>query len=391
MNFGLEPDQARFLEELRGYLDRWTDEGFVPAELLHELDHDDEHQELRREIVGRMGRDGWLSAKWPTEYGGQGRSHLEQWLMTEELGYRRLPYAMVAVLIQGPCLMAVGTEEQKQRYLPPIMRGEIEFALGYSEPNAGTDLASLQTRAVRDGDHYVVNGQKIWTSYAHYTSHIWLAARTGPSDSRHRGLTVFVLPTDTPGVTIRPIHTQADFITNEAFFDDVRIPVADRVGEENQGWRVIMLALDIERTTFYSMQTRAYEELVEWARTHERGGRPVIEDPHVRKTLAELSVDLEVARLLALRSAWMMGSGTVANAESSVNKVWNSDLRLRLGDAGLDVMGEEGQLRLGDEQAPNLGRTELFYRHAPLWRFAAGTNEIQRNIIAQRGLGMPRA
>jgi alkylation response protein AidB-like acyl-CoA dehydrogenase len=390
MHFGLSAEQGAFLRELREYLDGWEEEGFTPTPLLRELDHYHEMTDLREEMMDRFARDGWLTARWPAEYGGSGRGDIEGWLVFEEQGYRRLPYANLGVGLVGQCIRRYGTEEQKQRLLPPILERRIEFALGYSEPNAGSDLASLQTRAVRDGDEYVINGQKIWCSYAERTTHVWLATRTGPADSRHRGISMFVVDLQSPGITIRPIHTQGGFYTTEVFFDDVRVPAADRVGEENQGWAVIMLALDLERTTNYGTIAREFEEIVQWAIDTERDGAPVSEDPLARRTIAELSADMEAARLLSMRPSWMLEAGVVPNAEASVNKVFNSDLRLRVADLGLGLMGEDGQLALGEERAPNLGRTELTYRVASLFRFAAGANEVQRNIIAQRGLGMQR-
>jgi hypothetical protein len=392
VDFGLSPEQAEYLEDFRAYLDEWSQEGLLPRNLLHDIDHDEREEilKLRRELIRRLGDDGWLRARWPVEYGGEGRSHVEHALVMSELQYRRLPHAMVGVLILGHCLMRAGSEEQKARYLPGIISGDMEFALGYSEPNAGTDLASLQTRAVRAGDVYVVTGQKIWTSFAHTATHLWLATRTGAPDSRHKGLTVFIADLSLPGITIRPIETQADFRVSEIFFDQVRVPAIDRVGDENDGWRIITMALDFERTFGYGALVREFEEVVAWTCERDEFGCAVIDDPAVRNTLAELMVDAEVARLFAMRTSTLMDEGQSPSNEASMNKVWNTELRMRLAAQALDLIGEAGQLRVGEPGAPIDGRAELAYRLSPVFRFAAGTNEVQRNIVAQRGLGLPR-
>jgi alkylation response protein AidB-like acyl-CoA dehydrogenase len=389
MDFGLTPEQSEFLDRFRSYLDGWEQDGAVP-ELLIDIDHDHSLLDARKALIRRLGRDGWLAAKWPAEYGGEDRSHIEAWLINEELAYRGLPSYLIAVIIQAPILMRMGTEEQQRRFLPGILSGEIEFALGYSEPNAGSDLASLQTSAVRDGDEYVINGQKIWTSFAHCASHVWLAARTGTPDSRHRGISVFIVDLASPGVAIEPIDTQAGYSTNYTFYDDVRVSAADRIGEENEGWKVIMAALDTGRSYPYMFLVREFEDLVRWTLEHERDGRPVAQDPLARAQLAEIAVDIEVARMLSTRSAWMLDAGEIPQAEASVNKVWNSDTAQRLGAVGVNLMGEDAQLKLGAHGAPNRGRTEHLFRRSPVFRFAGGTNEIQRNIIAQHGLGMAR-
>lgn len=386
MHFTLEPEHSSFQDQLRSFLDD------VPEAPQNRNEVEALESEGGGAFLAQLEEAGWLGVGWPRDFGGQGRSAIEQWLFLEEMAYRRLPTGGLSVSSVGPTIMRVGTEEQKQRYLPGILRGEIDFAVGYSEPNAGTDLASLETRAVREGDEYVINGQKIYTTAAHYATHIWLAARTGGREVKHRGISVIIVPLDTPGITVRPLYTQAGVRTNEVFLEDVRVPVANRVGEENAGWYIIAMALDFERIFPYSGLAREFERLVEWAGEQDMGsqGTTVLEDPVARQSLAELAVDLEVARLFSLRTAWMIEQGEVPNVEASINKVWLSELRQRVASAALGLMGEAGQLRVGTDGAPLDGDFEQIYRFFPMLKFGGGTNEIQRNIIAQRGLGLPR-
>jgi alkylation response protein AidB-like acyl-CoA dehydrogenase len=286
--------------------------------------------------------------------------------------------------------MRVGSERQKQEYLPKILTGEIEFAIGYTEPNAGSDLASLQTRAVREGDSYIINGQKIYTSAAHHSTHIWLLARTDFKAPKHRGISIFIVPIDAPGVTIRPLATMGSERSNEVFFEDVRIPADNLVGEENSGWYYVTMALDFERLMPHARIRRFVENLIDYSKNTVVDGRPLSKHPRVRIALARLAVDIELLRLFSLRSAWMIERGLVPNAEASVFKVFMSELNQRIATAAQDIMGPYATLRAEDTLTAVEGRLEKLYRSFPLFKFAGGTNEVMRNIIAQRGLGMPR-
>jgi alkylation response protein AidB-like acyl-CoA dehydrogenase len=240
----------------------------------------------------------------------------------------------------------------------------------------------------------VINGQKVFTTAAHFGTHVWLAARTAPDrELKHRGLSVLIVPLDTPGITVRPLYTQADIRTNEVFFEDVRVPAGNRVGQENGGWAIITMALDFERILPYAGLAREFEELLAWsAHTDVDGdGKTVLEDTANRHALCELAVDLEIGRLFSLRTAWMVEEAQIPNAEASISKIWLSELHERLASCGLGLMGEEGQYRVGTEDAPLSGNFDQIYRAFPPMKFGAGTNEIQRNIIAQRGLGLPRS
>ena len=271
MDFRFTPEQEQFREHVRAFI---RDE--VPAEMIAEIQGaaDGSASDAGREFKRLLGQKGLLGISWPREYGGGGKPLLYQFILTEELGYHGLPYGGLSLTSVGPTLFRAGTEEQRQQYLAGILNGEFEFALGYSEPSAGTDLGSLQTRAVADGDDYVINGQKIYTSAAHYSTHIWLAARTDANEPKHRGVSLMIVPLDSPGITIRPLWTMGDGRTNEVFFEDVRVPRENLVGEENRGFYVVAMALDYERAAVapISPLKRSLDELTQFARDTSRNG-----------------------------------------------------------------------------------------------------------------------
>jgi hypothetical protein len=384
VNFVLGEGQQEFLDCLRRYLD-----GLDTAAVVADFERDFTLiTGPSREFLRRLGRDGWLGVGWPVEYGGQGRSAIEQWLFLEEMAYRRLPSGNLTLSSIGPVIAHLGSEQQKRRYLPGILAAELEFAIGYTEPDAGTDLANLQTKAERRPDGgYVARGQKVFTTGASIATHLWLAARTGPADSRHKGISLFIVPMDTPGITVRPLVTQSGERTNEVFLDDVRIDAAGLVGEENGGWAGITHQLDLERLFAVGLLRWQFERLVTWQAGQDRSP---IADPYARHRLAGLGADLEVSRLLNLRAAWMIDSGATPYAEASMAKVWYSELRQRLATEALDFMGPEGQLAYGEDGAPEGGHFERSYRSSTVFKFGAGTNEVQRTIIAQRALNLPR-
>ena len=387
MDFSLTPEQEAFQKQVRQ---------FIQQHLTQELREEVEREQyaigpLGKQFVRLMGRQGWLGIGWPREYGGQGRGAIDQWLFLEEMAAENLPTGGLTLNSAGPTLMRVGSEQQKREYLPKILSGEIEFAIGYTEPNAGSDLASLQTRALRDGDSYVINGQKIYTSAAHHSTHIWLLARTDPKLPKHRGISIFIVPIDAPGVTIRPLETMGSERSNEVFFEDVRIPAANLVGEENQGWSYVTMALDFERLMAHSRIRSYLDYLIAYAKNTVVDGRPLSRHHHVRIALARLAVEVEALRLFSMRCAWMIERGQVPNTEASVFKIFMTELNQRIATAAQNIMGAYATLRAEDPLAPVEGRLEKLYRSFPLYKFAGGTNEVMRNIIAQRGLGMPRA
>lgn len=389
MDLLLTEEQRAFGDSLRSYLDG-LDLDDVYAERRVGTAEISEAGPAAQALLQRMGADGWLGVGWPTEFGGQGRSAVEQWIFIEEMTYRGLPTGGLTLMAIGPTLMRLGTEQQRDEYLPAILAGDVVFAIGYSEPNAGTDLASLQTRAVRDGDAYVVNGQKIYTTGAHYATHIWLAVRTGAKDSRSRGISVLLVPLDAAGISVRPLLTQSDGRTNEVFLTDVRVPADNLVGGPDDGWNVIRTMLDFERLMPYSSLWQHFQRLVAWCRSERSDATRAIDDPEVRRTLGQLAADIELARLLALRTAVKVDDGEALRAESSMSKVWYSELQQRLHVTAMDLVGPDAQLRVGDVDAPSGGLFERLYRSSSMLRFGAGANEIQREIIATQRLGLPR-
>ena len=349
--------------------------------------------ERSRENRAELDRRGWLKQSWPKELGGEGRSPWYQYLLALELGYRGVDYGRggTASMI-GPAIEKFGTPAQRADLLPKIGSGEITCALGYSEPDAGSDLAALRTRAVRDGDSYVINGSKIWTSDAHRTTHVWLACRTNPDAPKHRGISILLVPLDTPGITIRPIWMMFGHRTNEVFFDEVRVPADARVGDEDRGWYLMANALDHERIT---MAVNNYIDLVhtfEWSIEHLRTERPdVLADPVARAKLAELKIDLHMMRALLVCSGNVIAGGGIPTKEGSMGKVWATELGCRLVETVLDLLGPAGgQVDGSAEPVPVGGKLEHQLWISALQRFTGGANEIQRTIIAERGLGLPR-
>ena len=386
MDFEWEPEHRAFLAELRAFIREWR-----TPELLAEYSatYGAGGPELSR-FRAALEAKGWARMCWPVEQGGQGRNLLYQFLFVEEMEYWGMPYGNLTYTSIGPSIQHFGSEEQKRRWLPGIWSGEYTFAIGYSEPNAGTDLASLRTRAVRVGDEWVINGLKIWTSLADVATHIWLAARTDPELPRHQGISVLVVPTDVPGLTIRPLRAMYGGHTCETFYDDVRVPHANLVGGLNQGWGIVMHALNHERVGLAATGglARLFDQLV----AHLAEAQPEkLRDAVVRRRLAELALDLHEHRALALRNAWIIAKGGTPIAEASMAKVSGTELRTRIANTAMDLLGRYGALsKESGDLAPAEGRMEWAFRISPIFRFGGGTNEVMRDIIAGAGLGLPR-
>jgi len=395
MEFRFSPEEEAFRQEVREFLRReWSEdaaEGGAESPLGYGggrgLD------EIRR-FQKKLAQKGWLTLAWPKEYGGMGASVMKQVIFNEEMAYHRAPQQLgVGPDRVGPTIILYGTEEQKREHLPPIANADVIWCQGFSEPGAGSDLASLQTTAVEDGDYFVVNGQKIWTSLAHVADWMILLARTDPDAPKHRGISYFLVDMRTPGITVRPlIDMTGRHAFNQVFFDNVRVPRKNLVGELNRGWYVAAATLDFERSGINRVMAgvRLYEELVEYARETVRDGRPLMALPTVRHKLAELRIEFEVGRLLAYRVAWVQAQGRIPNQEASMSKLFGSELQQRLARAGVEIMGLGGQLRPGSKWAPMAGRIADYYLGAVSTTIAAGTSEVMRNIIAIRGLGLPR-
>ncbi len=383
MDFAYSPEEEAFRQEV---------EAFLKVELRDPEDGEDAW-EVRRTFIKKLAAKGWLTLAWPEEWGGKGAGHMMQLAYNEAVAYYDAPANDIGSDRVGPTIMLYGTEEQKQRYLPPIVSGDAVWCQGFSEPEAGSDLASLQMRATEDGDEFVINGSKIWTSFAHKADAIILLARTDPDAPKHRGISYFLVDMDTPGVTVRPL---VDMIGrhqfNEVFVEDVRVPRETLLGEKNRGWYIATATLDFERSGIQRVigSMRSYDMLVAYANETKRNGRPLSANAQVRAKLADLKIEFEVGRMLSYRVAWMQSQSIVPNYEASVSKMYGSELAQRLANAGVRIMGLGGQLAPGSPWAPLLGRFEELYIASSALTVAAGTSEIQRNIIAGRGLGLPR-
>ena len=389
MDFALTPEQETFGKEFREYL-----KTAMTPELTAEMEEQGEYGgPVSREFFRRLGEDGWLGVGWPKEYGGQGRSPMEQYIFYEAAAYEEAPLPMLALNTVGPTIMKYGSDELKNLVLPRFLRGEIEICIGYSEPNAGTDLASLKTTAVRDGDGYVINGQKSFTSCAHFADYIWLAARTDPDVKKHRGISLFLVDIDTPGIEITPVYTIGGVRTNSTFYDNIRVPKSRLVGEENKAWKYMTAQLDLERIALcpYSPLTRRIEETIEWAKKTKMDGMSIIDQEEVKNRFCEMIADVEVLKLLNYQVSVQLTKGLPVYAEASTVKAYGSDLYQRVNNEIMEIMGLYGQLEQGSKWAPLGGAMPNYFRRDLVLIFGGGAIEVQKNIIAMAGLMMPRS
>jgi hypothetical protein len=387
MHLDLTPEQRALQGELRRYF-----ADLITEELRQEVRSSEGGGPEYTRILRQLGRDGWLGIGWPREYGGQGRSPIEQYIFSDEVQRAGYPLPFLTLNTVGPTIMQFGTAEQKSRLLPAVLRGELQFAIGYSEPGAGTDLASLRTRAVRDGDEWIINGSKIWTSLANFADYIWVAARTDPDAPKHRGISMFLVPTDAPGFKCTPIWTIGGIRTNATYYEDVRVPASNLVGPENQGWSLIVSQLNHERVSL--VNTGPFEivfrGVCDWARDAKRGdGTRVIDEPWVQLALARVQAKLEVLRLMNWKQAWALTRGSLHPADASTVKVFGSEFFVEGYELLMQVLGQAGYVKEGSPEAVLRGRVERMYRSALILTFGGGTNEVQRDIIAMAGLGMP--
>jgi 3-oxocholest-4-en-26-oyl-CoA dehydrogenase alpha subunit len=337
-----------------------------------------------------LGDAGLLGVAWPVEYGGGGLTALEEYIFSEEARRVNAPLPMITLNTVGPTLIRYGTEEQKDRFLPAILKGTVDFAIGYSEPQAGSDLASLRTTAVRDGDDFVINGSKMFTSGADFADFIWLAARTDPNAKKHRGITVFIVPTDSPGFSCKPLHTMPGVPTTYTFYDDVRVPETAVVLGENQGWKLITNQLNLERAALGNLGALEplFNQTLIWAKTTPLDDGFVIDQPWVQMALARVEAQVTAYRLLNLRVNTTLSSGPLGMGEASAAKVFGTELTQQVARELLDVVGQTGVLK--GSAGPLEGQLETAYRLAVINTFGGGANELQRDIIAMAGLGMPR-
>ena len=347
-----------------------------------------------RRVVKQMATDGWLGIGWPVEYGGQGRSAIEQFIFFDESMRAGAPVPMLTINTVGPTIMDFGTDEQKAFFLPKILAGDLHFCIGYTEPNAGTDLAALETRAVRDGDEYVINGRKVYTSLAGDADYIWLATRTDPEVSKHKGISLFVVPMDTPGIKVVPMQLLGGHNINYTFYEDVRVPAANLVGGENNGWTLITNQLNHERVTLCSpgIIERALADVRAWAQaTKLADGRRVVDQEWVQVHLARIHARLEFLKLINWKVAWTATQGRLDVADASTIKVFGTEFYLEAFRLLMEVVGQAGYLTRGSPEAVLAGRLEMYARSMVILTFGGGTNEIQRDLIAIFGLGLPRS
>ena len=387
MDLGLTPSELEFRDQLRAWL-----KDNLPPKMVKTADNTTAYYDYLKDWQRKLYEGGWAGISWPKEYGGRGASFIEQAIFQEEMAIADAPERMgtIGQGLVGPTIIAVGTEEQKKRYLPKILSGEEVWCQGFSEPNAGSDVAGLETKATRDGDDFIINGQKIWTSYAHIAEQCLLIVRTDPSAPKHKGITSFLVDMKTDGISVRPLKMMSgDSGFNEMFFTNVRGPSKYVIGKVNEGWGVAITALANERanlgTGLYVTFKRNLDAMIAQARKLKRGGRPVIEDPVVRQRLAQAYVDLEVLRLNTTRSLSMLSKTGAPGPEGSIQKLYWSELNQRMAQIAMEVLGPYGQLSDYDN-----GRWAYMYLRSRGNTIEAGTSEIQRNIIAQRVLGLPR-
>jgi len=389
MRIAYTPEQERLRAELRAYFT----ELMTPErrEALSTTGGEYGDGLAYKEVVAQLGRDGWLVIGWPKEHGGQDRSMLDQLIFLDEAAAAGVPVPFLTLNTIGPTIMRYGTPEQKARFLPRIAAGELHFSIGYSEPGAGTDLASLRTRAVRDGDDYVINGQKMWTSLIQYADYVWLAARTDPDAVKHKGLSILIVPADAEGFSWTPVHTMAGPTTSATYYQDVRVPATALVGEENRGWPLITNQLNHERVALTSAAPvlTALHEVIAWAqRTKLPDGNRVIDQEWVQLHLARVHAKAEFLKLMNWRIAWGVGQSP-SPADASATKVYGTEFATEAYRLLMEVLGANAVVRQGSPGALLHGRIERMHRSSLILTFGGGTNEVQRDIIAAVGLGLP--
>ncbi|MCB9372386.1 MAG: acyl-CoA dehydrogenase family protein [Microthrixaceae bacterium] len=390
MDFEFSDEQQAFVKDVERFLDEHDDPDIfdVTRENMAQI----VDTPKRRAFMAEVGEQGWLGITWPKEYGGQEGEGVYEYLLNEQLAGRGGPQIGKGVGIIGKTLIHHGSEKLKAEFLPKILRNEVEFAVGYSEPDAGSDAASMKLKATRDGDGWRLNGQKVWTTSAHFAEWYWLGARTDPDD-KHGGITLFLVPLDQPGITIKGMWTMGDERTNEVFIDDVFVHDDYVVGEVGKGFQYISQALDLERFTMFTFSPikQRLDLLVEYVRTTVRDGVPLKDDPVVRQRIARLVADAETARVLGLRFvAESMKGGAPPTTHASEYKLFATELSKRLASESMDIAGPGSALRVRTEEAPMAGRAESTYRYTVIDTIGGGTSEVQKNIIARRKLGLPK-
>jgi alkylation response protein AidB-like acyl-CoA dehydrogenase len=397
MDFRDTPEEAAFRQEVREFIAREApkQEGSGDRDIISSYA---QVFVQSQQWFKKLSERGWIAPAWPKEYGGAGMTVMQQFIFNEEVAEARATrplHLIIGVGMAGPTLIVHGSEEQKKYYLPRILSGGDIWCQGFSEPEAGSDLASLRTRAVRDGDDYVINGQKIWTTIAHLSKWMLLLARTDPDAPKHRGITYFILDMKSPGVEVRPLVNMAGgYEFNEVFFTNVRVPKTNIIGEENRGWYAAMSNdLDFERSAIGSAigLRQTVEDIIRYAKEHTNDGTSMLRvNPMLRYELVDRLLEAEIGRMLSYRVVSLQSKGRIPNYEAAVIKLYNMELDQRIARTGVSVLGPYGQLDRGSKWAPLRGRLEYMYLRSVGSTLETGTSEIQRNIVAIRGLGLPR-
>jgi len=388
MYVGLTKEQEALRDELRAYYDT-----LITPAVEEDLRVSEGVSQASKDVWKQMCADGWAGVGWPKEWGGRGMTPIEQFVFFDESMRAGAPVPMLTINSVAPTIMRYGSEEQKQFYIPKILNGEIHFSIGYTEPDAGTDLASLKTRADRDGDEWVINGQKVYTSLATGADYVWLAVRTNQEVKKHKGISIIIVPTDTPGFSVKPIENFGEFNTNITYYEDVRVPYGNLVGEENQGWSLITNQLNHERVTLCAsgLVERQLDEVVAWAKqTRRADGSRVIDQEWVQVNLGKVHAKLEYLRLANWRIAWLAQTGAPLDpADASAIKVYGTEFYLEAGRLLMEIMRDQAPLS-GDAPGSVIrGRVERMVRGMHILTFGGGTNEMQRDLIALFGLDMP--
>lgn len=390
MHIAYTPEQEELRRELRAYFDKLLTPERREALASNQGEYGSGN--VYRETVEQMGADGWLALGWPKEFGGQDRSVMDQLIFTDEAAIAGAPVPFLTINSVAPTIMHFGTDEQKKFFLPKIAAGKLHFSIGYSEPGAGTDLASLRTSAVRDGDDYIINGQKMWTSLIEYADYIWLAVRTNTEVKKHRGISMLIVPTTAAGFSYTKVRTMAGPGTSATYYQDVRVPVTSRVGEENAGWKLVTNQLNHERVALVSSAPiiTALREVREWAQNTKGPGGRIIDAEWVQLNLARVHAKVEYLKLIN----WELASATDAApspADASATKVFGTELATEAYRLLMEVLGTAATLRQDSPGAQLRGRVERMHRACLILTFGGGTNEVQRDIIAMTALGQPAA
>jgi len=390
LRYTFTEEDEKFRQELRNWI---RNEIPVNFEKWHGVNEAGEDFEYGLKIRRKLAKKGWLTMAWPKEYGGQGASYMKQVIFNEEMSYHRMPGRDgFGAKMLGPTLMVHGTEEQKKRFLPPIANGEVQWCQGYSEPDSGSDLASLKLKVEDKKDHWLVNGTKVWTSMAHKATWIFFLGRTDPDAPKHKGISFFVANIEDSGIEVQPIINMGnEHYFNQVIFNNVKIPKDSLIGELNRGWYIAATLLDFERSgvEYPSSAKRNFEEIIQFVKKNKNtSDEPLIKDPYINKTLVDLDLDIEAARLMAYEVAYLQSQGEVPSIEGSVAKILGTTLTQKIAKIGTDFSGLYGQLT--DSSAPFDGKYLKQQLHVTAFTIFAGTTEIQKNIIATRGLGLPR-